>query len=318
METTIPVSSSVSSHVLRERNANMASGHANGMSPMSSSSSPKMKRRWNLDDFEIGRPLGKGKFGNVFLAREKKSKFIVALKVLFKSQLQKHNVEHQLRREVEIQSHLQHKNILRLFGYFHDETRVYLILEFAAKGELYKILQERSRFDERTSADYIYQLASALQYCHRKSVIHRDIKPENILLGLENTLKIADFGWAVHAPSSRRKTLCGTLDYLPPEMIRQEPHDVKVDLWSLGVLTYEFLFGNPPFEAEGHTNTYKRITSVDLRFPDHIRVSNEAKDFIRRLLRRSPSERMSLKEVMEHPWINLFVPSASEETASKS
>ncbi|EGD75877.1 AUR protein kinase [Salpingoeca rosetta] len=296
-------------HALREHNSTSSTSTAS-KKPSASSAKPA-RRKWCLDDFEIGRPLGKGKFGNVFLAREKKSKFIVALKVLFKSQLQKHNVEHQLRREVEIQSHLQHKNILRLFGYFHDEHRVYLILEYAAKGELYKILQERSRFDERTSADYIFQLTNALKYCHRKSVIHRDIKPENLLLGLENTLKIADFGWAVHAPSSRRKTLCGTLDYLPPEMIRQEPHDATVDLWSLGVLTYEFLFGNPPFEAEGHTNTYKRITSVDLRFPEHIPVSAEAKDFVKKLLRRRPSERMSLADALQHPWITKNVPHSS-------
>lgn len=95
--------------------------------------------RWKLSDFEIGRPLGKGKFGNVYLAREKRSKFIVALKVLFKSQLQKAHVEHQLRREIEIQSHLRHPHVLRMFGYFYDETRVYLILEFAPRGEMYKV-----------------------------------------------------------------------------------------------------------------------------------------------------------------------------------
>lgn len=93
-------------------------------------------RRWHLTDFDIGKPLGRGKFGNVYLAREKASKYIVALKVLFKHQLQQHHVEHQLRREIEIQSHLRHKNILRLYGYFYDANRVYLILEYAAKGTL--------------------------------------------------------------------------------------------------------------------------------------------------------------------------------------
>ena len=96
-------------------------------------------KTWELTDFDIGKPLGRGKFGNVYLAREKKSHYIVALKVLFKSQLAKAGVEHQLRREIEIQSHLRHKNILRLFGYFYDQSRVYLILEFAARGELYKV-----------------------------------------------------------------------------------------------------------------------------------------------------------------------------------
>ena len=132
------------------------------------------KNRWQLSDFEIGRPLGKGKFGNVYLAREKRSKFIVALKVLFKSQLQKAHVEHQLRREIEIQSHLRHPHVLRMFGYFYDETRVYLILEFAPRGEMYKALQKQpeGKFDEKRTAKYVYQLADALVYCHSKKVTH--------------------------------------------------------------------------------------------------------------------------------------------------
>ncbi|XP_040292465.1 aurora kinase A [Bufo bufo] len=259
------------------------------------------KKQWCLEDFEIGRPLGKGKFGNVYLAREKQSKFILALKVLFKSQLEKAGVEHQLRREVEIQSHLRHPNILRLYGYFHDATRVYLILDYAPRGELYRELQRCTKFDDKRSATYITELADALLYCHSKKVIHRDIKPENLLLGSNGELKIADFGWSVHAPSSRRTTLCGTLDYLPPEMIEGRMHDEKVDLWSLGVLCYEFLVGKPPFEAETHQETYRRISKVEFRYPPY--VSEGARDLISKLLKHNPSHRLPLKDVLEHPWI---------------
>ena len=101
-------------------------------------------------------------------------------------------------------------------------------------------------------------------------VIHRDIKPENLLLDVKGDLKIADFGWSVHAPSSRRATMCGTLDYLPPEMVVGDSHDEKVDLWSLGVLLYEFLCGKPPFETASHQETYQRIVKVDLKFPTHV------------------------------------------------
>ena len=120
------------------------------------------KRQWALEDFEIGRPLGKGKFGNVYLVREKQSKFILALKVLFKAQLEKAGVEHQLRREVEIQSHLRHPNILRLYGYFHDATRVYLILEYAPLGAVYRELQKLSKFDEQRTATVSFHLLSRL------------------------------------------------------------------------------------------------------------------------------------------------------------
>jgi len=117
-----------------------------------------------------------------------------------------------------------------------------------------------------------------LVYCHRKHVIHRDIKPENLLLDHRGNLKIADFGWSVHAPSLRRKTLCGTLRLSTAQMVEGQPHDANVDIWSLGVLAYEFLVGNPPFEAQSHTDTYKRIAKVDLKFPSH--VSASARDLI--------------------------------------
>lgn len=266
-----------------------------------SGSSKSSKKAWTLENFDIGRALGKGKFGSVYLAREQQTKFILALKVLFKKQLEKAGVEHQLRREVEIQSHLRHPNILRLYGYFHDAARVYLILEFAPKGELYGELQRCGTFDDQRSATYIMELADALRYCHSKAVIHRDIKPENLLLGANGELKIADFGWSVHTPSSRRSTLCGTLDYLPPEMIEGKTHDEKVDLWSLGVLCYEFLVGRPPFETKSHEETYRKISRVEFTYPAH--VSNGSRDLINRLLKHNPMHRLPIQGVMEHPWV---------------
>mmetsp|Transcript_11131 Transcript_11131/g.25249 ORF Transcript_11131/g.25249 Transcript_11131/m.25249 type:complete len:337 (-) Transcript_11131:1317-2327(-) len=260
-------------------------------------------KQWSLNDFEIGKPLGRGKFGAVYLAREKQSKYIVAIKVLHKSQLLKAGVEHQLRREIEIQSHLRHRNILRMYGYFYDSKRIYLILEYSPGGELYKRLTQKGNFSELTSAKYISDLATALDFCHTKHVIHRDIKPENLLVGAHGEIKIADFGWSVHAPTSRRNTLCGTLDYLPPEMVEGRDHDKNVDVWSLGVLLYEFLYGGPPFEAEGHSATYRRISRVDLRFPSRPDVSEDAKDLIRKFLVKEPHMRIPLKDVPKHPWV---------------
>ncbi|KAI2514009.1 protein kinase [Fragilaria crotonensis] len=257
--------------------------------------------QWSLNDFEIGKPLGRGKFGSVYLAREKRTKYIVAIKVLQKSQLQKAGVEHQLRREIEIQSHLRHRNILRMYGYFYDSKRIYLILEYSPGGELYKRLTIKGRFSEKVSAKYISDLALALNYCHCKHVIHRDIKPENLLIGAYGEIKIADFGWSVHAPTSRRNTLCGTLDYLPPEMVEGREHDEQVDVWSLGVLMFEFLVGSPPFEAAGHNDTYRRISRVDLKFPKG--VAEDAQDLIRKLLQKDPRKRMSLKNIPNHPWV---------------
>lgn len=245
---------------------------------------PTPPRQFHLGMFEIGRPLGKGKFGRVYLARERGSGFVCALKVLHKNELQQGRVEMQVRREIEIQSHLRHPNILQLYGHFHDSKRVFLILEFAGKGELYKHLRRENRFPEWKAAQYIAQMAAALKYLHKKHVMHRDIKPENILVGLHGEIKISDFGWSVHAPNNRRQTMCGTLDYLPPEMLKPGSKDNyysdKVDLWSLGVLMYEFLVGEAPFE-DTPVMTQRRIARGEMTIPNF--VTPDARDLIKRV-----------------------------------
>lgn len=241
-------------------------------------------RKFHLGMFEIGRPLGKGKFGRVYLAKEKSSGFVCALKVLHKSELQQGKVEKQVRREIEIQSNLAHPNVLRLYGHFHDTKRIFLILEFAGKGELYKHLRKANKFPEWQAAQYIAQMAAALRYLHKKHIMHRDIKPENILVGIHGEIKISDFGWSVHAPNNRRNTMCGTLDYLPPEMLKpgsqENYYSEKVDLWSLGVLMYEFLVGEAPFE-DTPVMTQRRIARGEMTVPAF--VSTEGKDLIKKV-----------------------------------
>ncbi|KAK9871404.1 hypothetical protein WA026_011657 [Henosepilachna vigintioctopunctata] len=133
---------------------------------------------WSLDDFELGYRLGRGKFGRVFLAREKKTGYLVAMKTLLKREIVKEHVETQILREIEIQSRLKHPNILQMLCWFHDDYRIYLVLEYAGQGELYSHLQKApdGHFDEHLSAKYTYQVADALDYCHQNDVIHRDIK----------------------------------------------------------------------------------------------------------------------------------------------
>jgi len=275
------------------------------ITPRGHRNNPKKGGDLKLEDFEIGKPLGKGKFGSVYLARLRKNSgggapLIVAIKVLFKSQLQKFQVEHQLRREIEIGFHVSHPNVLKMYGYFWDSKRIFLILEFAAQGELYKKLTEVQRFDERTAATLIYEICESLKICHGMNVFHRDIKPENILLGYYGEAKLADFGWSVHA-QSRRHTMCGTIDYLPPEMIENKPHDHMVDMWAIGVLCYELLEGKPPFEYEDQGETYRCIVRTSYTFPKHF--TPLARDVISKLLVKEPSRRYSPGQVQEHQWI---------------
>ncbi|CAG8456252.1 2022_t:CDS:2 [Gigaspora margarita] len=225
----------------------------------------------SLNSFDIGCNIGKGGFGKVYIAREKTNSYIVALKLLSIEQLIKENAEEQLRHEVEIQANLRHPNILRLLGYFQQSMYFILILEYAAKGELYKQLLKSGRLKEKKASRYIAQIAEALSYIHQKHVIHRDIKPENLLIDLNDEIKIADFGWSVHTKKS-------TLDYISPEIVEGKEHDERIDLWSLGVLCYKLLTGTTPFEETGRTATYKQIAKAEFTLPDHLSV--EACDLI--------------------------------------
>eukprot|EP00743_Colponemidia_sp_Colp-15_P005856 GILK01006295.1.p1 GENE.GILK01006295.1~~GILK01006295.1.p1 ORF type:complete len:498 (-),score=39.25 GILK01006295.1:86-1579(-) len=260
------------------------------------------ERRWILSDFEVGKPLGKGKFGNVYLARERSSNRLVALKVLFKAQLKTQQFEHQLRREIEIQSHLHHPHILRLFGYFYDDTKMYLVLEYAAKGPLLKRLKDEKTLAESEAAKYVYELSLALHHLHSRHIIHRDLKLENLLLSADNSLKLADFGWSVHTLQNRRKTLCGTLDYLAPEMVEGKEYDEAVDIWCLGITMYEFLTATPPFAADNEAETYKNISTAELYLPSHL--SSDARDLLSKLLQKDPAQRISIKECLVHPWLH--------------
>ncbi|WOO78177.1 Aurora kinase B [Vanrija pseudolonga] len=283
--------------------------------PFGASSSTGAPR--SLRDFEIGRPLGKGHFGKVYLAKHKAQGYIVALKCLDRKSVEGDaGVERQVMREIEIMSELRHPNIIRLYDYFSDQQNLYLMLEFAGQGELYKQLAKRGRFSERRAAKIVAQVAAALAYLHAKNVIHRDIKPENLLIGLDGEVKVGDFGWSVYSPHGAQRTLCGTLSYVSPEMVLGQPHGRGVDVWvrgrrltrahaeALGVLAYELVVGREPFEADtraGPRLVHMRICKCDVRFPSH--VSPEAQDFIMALLRLRPDERMPLASVPEHAWI---------------
>eukprot|EP01006_Ploeotia_vitrea_P058688 TRINITY_DN69978_c0_g1_i1.p1 TRINITY_DN69978_c0_g1~~TRINITY_DN69978_c0_g1_i1.p1 ORF type:complete len:590 (-),score=61.78 TRINITY_DN69978_c0_g1_i1:398-2167(-) len=276
---------------------------------MSTARTCKQQRKgvWSKDDFDIGRTLGNGHFGTVYLAREKSTGFICALKIMKKSQLRQQKVEQRVRSEVEIQSQLRHKNVIRLYAYFYDADYIYLVLEYAENGELYKKLQAQQTFSEPQAATYVRDIAEALEYLHSQGVMHRDIKPENLLLDKKGKIKLADFGWSVKAEmNARRKTLCGTLDYLPPEMVCQRDYDKSADVWCLGVLMYEFLVGTPPFMMESTAVTVDLIKHAKYTIP--ATVSPEAADLIQKILLTDGSARITIEGILNHPWIKRHAP----------
>lgn len=293
-------------------------------SSSSSHTSPKPQQQLTLDDFEFGKILGKGKLGRVYCVKHKQLGLIFALKVMSKSEIMNLKLEKSLRREIEIQSNLYHINITRLYSWFHDSINIYLLLEYSIEGELYTHLKKLKRFDNIMASNYIFQITQALIFLHQRGIIHRDLKPENIMVSLDNQLKLSDFGWSVqinqnqnqnqihnqtqtqktpHQKKQKQKrlTICGTLDYLPPEMIESKSHDFSVDIWALGILCYELLVGKPPFEAINRNITYEKIAKVDIKYPSNLDV--DAIDLISKLVVKDPNKRLSLKEVLNHNWI---------------
>jgi serine/threonine protein kinase len=261
------------------------------------------RKDWTINDFELGRRLGKGAFGQVYLARERATGYIVCLKIFDKAHLQRKRMEFSIRREIKNQAQLRHVNIVQLLGYFYDETRIYLILEYAARGHFMRILQRIGRFDEQTAAHLLCELCTVISFCHHKHVIHRDLKLENILMGLDGELKLADFGLSVHSPDTARGTRCGTPEYAAPEIVSEKPYDARVDVWSIGILLFEFLVGENPFEGLPDAETRTRIRKGQIEFPSASPVSELAQDLIMAFLQVDPEQRILLSEVRSHPWV---------------
>ncbi|VDL89964.1 unnamed protein product, partial [Schistocephalus solidus] len=273
-------------------------------------------KRWSLNDFDIGKNLGKGRFGSVYLAREKRSRFVFSLKIMSKLHFSTPETMQQLQREIEIQSHLKHPNIVRLYGYFYDDKRVYAILEYVPNGDLAREMQ-KFRFTTKRSATYVYQLSSSLSYCHQRNVIHRDINPSNALIGLRGELKVADFGCAVHSPASKRTAVWGTLAYLAPEMTSMDfMHDFRCDIWSLGAVAFEMITGFTPFKVTSEKETLDRIQACEVdmgpvkclkaaEFLKRVISANFQANNLKEpcLLQRDYTQRIRADEVPNDPWV---------------
>lgn len=294
--------------------------------------SPTVQAGWedesSVTDFEVLKSLGQGAFGKVYKVCHKKSRLIYAIKEMNKSQLKFNNMVEQVVNEVKIMYGLNHDNIIKLYNHFEDDKNIYLVIEFASGGQLYQNLfkQPGKRFSEKIGAKYIDQLVDSLDYIHSKKIIHRDIKPENILIDGNDNVKLADFGWSNYLkPDENRSTFCGTLDYLAPEMLENShQHDAGVDVWSVGVLTFELLTGFSPFSpadlgnkkaAEVEQDTKNNIKSIKYAFPKDF--PQLAKDFVSKILVKTSGQRLKLSQMKEHPWIVENCPNSAKKDFPK-
>ncbi|GAA5958760.1 hypothetical protein JCM3765_006027 [Sporobolomyces pararoseus] len=265
-----------------------------------------------LADFDMLDTLGTGTFGRVLLARLRTSSsrpsqrqpLYFAMKILEKNTIVRlRQIEH-VNSERSTLALVQHPFIVNLFCTFQDESNLYLLLEYVQGGELFSHLRRAGRFSADVTRFYIANLVLALEHLHSQNIIYRDLKPENLLIGADGHIKVTDFGFAKYV-KDRTWTLCGTPEYISPEIITATGHGAAADWWALGILLFELLAGYPPFFADHPLEIYEKILAGKFSVPPHI--DPVAKDLIRRLLTADLTKRLGnlsggAQDVKAHRW----------------
>ncbi|CAL1543272.1 unnamed protein product [Lymnaea stagnalis] len=257
-----------------------------------------------IEALDILKTIGTGTFGRVVLVRHKDTREYNALKVMAITQVIKLKQEIHIMSEKTILSTISHPFIVNLLWYHKDETFLYMLMEYVPGGELFSYLRSQGKFSAPTSSFYASEILVALEYLHSHDIVYRDLKPENLLLDREGHLKITDFGFA-KVVKDRTWTLCGTPEYLAPEIILSKGHNKAVDWWSLGILIFEMLVGYPPFYADNPLNIYEKIVAGKIVWPKNIDLV--AKDLIKKLLvldrtRRLGNMKNGADDIKKHKW----------------
>jgi len=242
-----------------------------------------------LKDFETLRILGSGTFGRVQLVRHKQNTCYYAMKVLRKSEIIRlKQVEH-VHNERNILSSTKHPFIVNLFTSFQDDHNLYIVLEYIQGGELFSRLRKVGRFNIPTATFYSAQVVLAIEHLHSMNIIYRDLKPENILIDAQGYLKLVDLGFAKKI-DDKAWTLCGTPDYLAPEVIYGKGYGKGVDWWALGILIYELLIGYPPFYDDNPFSVYEKILQGKVSYPGL--MDAYSKDLVKKLLQADRTKRL--------------------------
>jgi len=249
----------------------------------------KLGDNLSVDSFEKVRTLGTGTFGRVLLVKHKDTGKFYALKTLKKREVVRLKQVDHVKNEKQILLSIRHDFIVNMYAAFQDETNLYMLMEYVQGGELFSHLRKAGRFPTDTARVYAAEVVLALEYLHSLNILYRDLKPENLLLSDSGHIKIADFGFAKHV-EDRTWTLCGTPEYLAPEIIQSKGHGKAVDWWALGVLLFEMLAGYPPFFDDNPFGIYEKILANRIHFPKHFDAN--AKDLLKKLLASDRTRRL--------------------------
>lgn len=225
-----------------------------------------------------------------------------------------------IQREIQGHKKIDHPNIIKFINSKQEGKRVWILLEFAEKGDLFNHLTKSNGFDDKTACKYFTQTALAVQHIHSYKIIHRDIKPENLLLSGEDNIKLCDFGWSAEFDEDmRRDTICGTYEYMAPEILFQKQQSTGIDIWALGILLYELLHNKAPYSGRSMAEVKKRIIHSKIKFKPN--CNPDAQDLIQKILRVKVEDRPTIEQILKHPFVtkNFYgrIPT-SEENCAKS
>ncbi len=282
--------------------------------PISESVLKKLEPEPKIQDFEIKKELGVGSFGKVYLVIHKKTNVKYAIKAIDKRNKTNQEEKPYFRREIEIMYKVHHPNVVKLFGHFEDNDYCYFIMEYISKGNVFSLMpkDKKKKFSSQIVASLMKDVISAVYYLHNMNppIIHRDIKPENILLAEGLIGKLTDFGWSNYLQDEKeRYTTCGTPIYLAPEIINESGHDERVDIWCIGVLLFELSTGNIPFPGNDLETLKYNITNLKINWPKDIGL--DVKNLIMKILKVDPKMRISLVEMLNHPFFTKYFPNAA-------
>ncbi|KAK5781462.1 cAMP-dependent protein kinase catalytic subunit TPK2 PWA37_003613 [Arxiozyma heterogenica] len=315
--TTISSNTAIDITTNSANNNNDNSGGSNnnntGENPVKKSLLPQRstvsKGKYSLNDFQIMRTLGTGSFGRVHLVRSVHNGRYYAIKVLKKEQVVRMKQIEHTNDERRMLKLVEHPFLIRMWGTFQDSRNLFMVMDYIEGGELFFLLRKSQRFPNPVAKFYAAEVTLALEYLHFHNIIYRDLKPENILLDRYGHIKITDFGFAKEVESVTW-TLCGTPDYIAPEVIATKPYNKSVDWWSLGILIFEMLAGYTPFYDTTPMKTYEKILLGKVIYPPFFHpdvVDLLSKLITSDLTRRIGNLQSGSQDIKSHPWFGEVV-----------
>ncbi|XP_077318817.1 serine/threonine-protein kinase PLK2 [Lithobates pipiens] len=250
-----------------------------------------------------GKVLGKGGFAKCYEMTDLTTNKIYAAKIIPHSRVSKPHQREKIDKEIELHRTLNHRHIVQFYHYFEDKENIYILLEYCSRRSMAHILKTRKVLTDPEVRYYLKQIVSGLKYLHEQEILHRDLKLGNFFINENMELKVGDFGLAARLEpmEQRRRTICGTPNYLSPEVLNKQGHGCESDIWALGCVMYTMLLGRPPFETTNLKETYRCIREAKYSLPSSLMSS--AKHLIASMLSRNPEDRPSLEEIIQHDFI---------------